>query len=70
MLKRRDLQARIFVKSAVEISTRLQDSMRVKEHLQCDTSAMSFTSAVLLSDKDVGKIKMEKRKDFAHFSIN
>ena len=31
---------------------------------------MSFTSAVLLSDKDVGKIEMEKWKDFAHFTGN
>ena len=44
--------------------------MRVKEHLQCDTSAVSLTSAVLLSDKDVGKIKMKKRKDFVHFLGN
>ena len=44
--------------------------MQVKEHLQRDTSAMSFTSAVLLSDKDVGKIEMEKWKDFAHFTGN
>ena len=42
----------------------------MKERLQCDTSAMSFASAVLLSDKDVGKIKMGKRKDFEHFSGN
>ena len=38
------------------MSTRLQDSTRVKERLQCDTSAMSFTLAVLLSDEDVRAI--------------
>ena len=32
--------------------TRLQDSMSPKQCLQCDTSAMSFTSVVLLGDED------------------
>ena len=53
------------------MSIRLQDSMRAKESLQCDTSAMSLTSAVLLSDEDVRKnSKVGKRNDFSHFSGN
>ena len=53
------------------MSTGLQDSMRVKERLRCDTSAMSFTSAALLNDEDVRKnIKVWNRNDFLHFSRN
>ena len=54
------------------MSIRLQDSMRAKERLlQCDTSAMSFTSAVFLSDEDVRKnSKVGKRNDFSHYSGN
>ena len=47
------------------MSTRLQDLMRVKERLQCDTSGMSFTSAVLLNDEGERKnIKVRNRNDF------
>ena len=53
------------------MSTRLQGSMRVKKRLQCDTSAMSFTSAVLLNDEDVREnIKVRSRNDVLHFSRN
>ena len=53
------------------MSTRLQDSMRVKEGLQCDTSALNFTSAVLLNDEDVRKnIKVWNRNNFLHFTRN
>ena len=53
------------------MSTRLQDSVRVKGRLQGDTSAMSFTSAVLPNDEDVRKdSKVGKRNDFSHFSEN
>ena len=53
------------------MSTRLQNSVRVKGRLQCDTSAMSFTSAVLLNDEDVRKnSKVGKRNDFSYFLEN
>ena len=45
--------------------------MRVKGRLQCDTSAMSFTSAVLLSDEDGRKnSEVGKRNDFSCFTGN
>ena len=69
--KKSVLKHALRIKGAVEMSIRLQDSMRAKERLQCDTSAMSFTSAVLLSDEDVRKnSKVGKWNDFSHFSGN
>ena len=41
--------------------------MRVKERLQCYTSALSFTSAVLLSDEDVRKNSKVRDDFFALF---
>ena len=43
--------------------------MRLKELLQCDTSAMSFASAFLRSDED-RRIKKNSKvgNDFSHFS--
>ena len=48
------------------MSTQMQDSMRVKERLQFYTSALSFTSAFLLSDEDVGE-NSKVEKDFSTF---
>ena len=71
MLKRRNSEARIVHQMSVEMSIRLQDSVRAKERLQFYTSAISFTSAVLLSDEGVRKnSKVRKRHDFSHFSGN
>ena len=48
------------------MSIRLQNSMPAKERLQFYKSAMSFTSAVLLSDEGVRKnSKVGKRHDFS-----
>ena len=53
------------------MSTRLKYSVQVKRRLQCDTSAMTFTSAILLKDEDVRKnSKVGKRNDFSYFSGN